>query len=420
MFPAAASRLAGMRAAAFALAVLALGAAGCGHNSSGGKRAVKTLVIAVDAPFSRSPYIGNTVANGVTLAVDQLNGRGFRIGGTPYNLQVLRLDNALSASKAVADMREALRRHAVAVVTDGTGVDATWQLANRQHVPIGITYAGGKNLVDPQRRPNVFRIAPTDHGLAFRLAEYIVPKGLKVALMTDDTDYGQAGRSALDEAFRTLPKSVAARIVLPSTASDLAPQVLEAKRAGATALLVWAQPAVLAKTIVAARSSGWQVPVFTTPAGEDPVVRQQLADHPQWVDGLTFASGRMTAELGPAPWAAFQASYDSAFGKTYVGVKANGKRVTQPPDYAMYPYDFVNVLGTALASAKTTDGAKVLHQLNQVTAAGANGDERGFNENSHEGVVDDDVYFARFHGMVFKPVKDDPLSATLPAIPQTQ
>jgi hypothetical protein len=34
-------------------------------------------------------------------------------------------------------------------------------------------------------------------------------------------------------------------------------------------------------------------------------------------------------------------------------------------------------------------------------------------------VVDDDVYFARFKDMTYSPVADDPLSATLPPIPQT-
>jgi hypothetical protein len=33
--------------------------------------------------------------------------------------------------------------------------------------------------------------------------------------------------------------------------------------------------------------------------------------------------------------------------------------------------------------------------------------------------VDDDVYFARFKDMTFRPVADDVLSSTLPAIPQT-
>jgi branched-chain amino acid transport system substrate-binding protein len=401
-------------AAAVALVVVALAAA-CGGSKSKG-----TITIVVDAPFSRSPYIGDTVANGVRLAADQLNAQGISAGGKAYRIRVVRLDNSLSPARAVTDTRQALRRHAVAVMTDGTGVDATWRLANQKHLPICITYQGGTGLVDPKARPNVFRIAPTDHGLAFRLAEYMVPKGLKIAQLTDDSDYGQAGRAALDDAFRTVSKSLVVRITLPSSASDLAPQVLQARRSGATALLVWALPAVLAKTVVAARSAGWHVPVYATPTAEDPVLRQQLADHPSWLDGLTFASGRMTAELGPGPWSTFEAAYESAFGATYVGVKSQGRRVISPPDYAMYSYDCANLIAAAVQQAKGTDAKKVLAALNQVSTHGANGDERGFNEINHEGVVDDDVYFARFGTMIFRPVKDDPLSSTLPVINQVR
>ncbi|MGN6797727.1 MAG: hypothetical protein ACTHKS_06220 [Gaiellaceae bacterium] len=64
--------------------------------------------------------------------------------------------------------------------------------------------------------------------------------------------------------------------------------------------------------------------------------------------------------------------------------------------------------------------AKITKALEEVTVEGANGDERAFNRSNHDGVVDDDVYFARFHDMTYAPVKDDPLSATLPTIPQTQ
>jgi ABC-type branched-subunit amino acid transport system substrate-binding protein len=403
-------------AAAIALVVGAL-VAGCGGS---GAKSKGTITIVVDAPFSRSPYIGNTVADGVRLAADQLNAQGISAGGKAYRIRVVRLDNALSPARAVADTREALRRHTVAIMTDGTGVDATWRLANEEHVPICITYQGGIGLVDPKTRPNVFRIAPTDHGLAFRLAEYMVPKGLKIALLTDDSDYGQAGRAALGDAFKTVQKSVVARIALPSSASDLAPQVLQARRSGATALLVWALPPVLAKTVVAARSAGWHVPVYATPSAEDPVLRQQLADHSSWLNGLTFASGRMTAELGPGPWSTFEAAYESAFGATYVGVKSQGRRVISPPDYAMYSYDCANLIAASVQQADGTDAKKVLAALNQVSTDGANGDERGFNEINHEGVVDDDVYFARFEDMVFRPVKDDPLSSTLPAINQVR
>jgi ABC-type branched-subunit amino acid transport system substrate-binding protein len=209
-------------------------------------------------------------------------------------------------------------------------------------------------------------------------------------------------------------------MLLPAGQTDLSPQILRARRAGATALLVWGIPSTIADVVIAARSRGWKVPVYTPPAGADPVVRQELADHPDWVDGLTFASGRMTAELGTAAFAAFEAQYRAVFGPDYVGVKTSrGTRVTEPPEYAMYPYDFVNLLFVAIQQAKDpTDGKAVLAALNEVSTRGANGDFRGFNRRNHEGVVDDDVYFATFHDMTYAPVKDDPLSATLPTISQ--
>jgi branched-chain amino acid transport system substrate-binding protein len=294
-------------------------------------------------------------------------------------------------------------------------------VARDADMPLTITYQGGMGLVDVDERPNVFRIAPTDRGVAFRLAEYLIPKGLRVALLTDDSGYGDEGREALAQAFGSNPEAVAAEIRLPADATDLAPQVLRARRAGATALLVWARPATIAGVLTAARSRDWNVPVYTPPSGADPLVRQQLADRPSWVDGLTFASGRMTAELGPGAWNAFESRFVGRYGADEVGVEtSSGQEVIQPPEIAMYSHDFVLVLAAALAQAGTDDRKALLDALNEVTVSGANGDERGFNRHSHEGVVDDDVYFARFEDMTFAPVDDDPLSSTLPEIDQVR
>jgi branched-chain amino acid transport system substrate-binding protein len=136
---------------------------------------------------------------------------------------------------------------------------------------------------------------------------------------------------------------------------------------------------------------------------------------------LTFASGRMTAEVGTAPFMSFVRTFEDAYGPQRVGVKtSDGKEVIQPPEYAMYSFDFVRVLAAAMESANAVRGDAVLRALNRVTIAGANGDERGFNIVNHEGVVDDDVYFARFRDMTFEPVDDDLLSASLPNIEQTR
>jgi branched-chain amino acid transport system substrate-binding protein len=398
--------------------VLAAALAGCGGSSSGSGQApqLKTVTIAVDAPFSRDSYLGTTIAHGVELAAKNLVISQGRIS---YRIRVVRYDNAHSPARAVANARRAIAAHALAVVSDGTGVDATWKILDRASIPICVVYDGATGLVDPAARPNVFRIAPTNHGIAFRYAEYLIPKRLKIAFVSDDTGYGRAGRFALRHAFAQNRDSVTADIQVPSTATDLAPQILQARRSGATALLVWAEPSEIAEAVIAARSSGWQVPVFTPPSGEDPLVRQELASHTSWADGITFAAGRPTAEKGPAPFQRFQAYFEQAFGAQNTGVKSsNGLRVFQPPDYAMYPYDFVRLLGVAVHAAGSIDGEAVVAALNQVSVEGANGDQRGFNQASHEGVVDDDVYFARFADMIFEPVQDDPLSSTLPVLSQ--
>jgi branched-chain amino acid transport system substrate-binding protein len=391
-------------------------AAGCGGSDSGSGR---KLTIVVNAPFSKTPYVGETIARGVDLGA-AVTGPIDTKDGT-VQLRVKRLDNSLSPRRAIANVRRAVADGAVAIVDEGTGVDGSWRIADEAQIPLCITYQGGIGLVDVERRPNVFRIAPTDRGIAFRLAEYLIPKGVKVAILTDDSAYGDEGRAALSQSFGSNPDAVAIRLRLPADATDLSPQVLRARRSGASALLLWARPTTIANVITAARSRRWAVPVYTPPSGADPLVRQQLADEPRWVDGLTFASGRMTAELGPQAWQSFESLFVNRYGPDAIGVKTSeGREVVQPPEYAMYSYDFVSVLAAALAKAGTEDRGGVLAALNEVTVRGANGDERGFNLHSHEGVVDDDVYFARFEDMTFAPVRDDPLSSTLPVIKQTR
>jgi branched-chain amino acid transport system substrate-binding protein len=399
------------------VAVLALSA--CGGRSNATQR--EGLTIVVNAPFSRSPYLGRSIENGARLAAGEVNANGIRIGRTTYELRVTTMDTALSPARAVANIRRAAARDAIAVIDEGTGIDASWRIAQGAGIPVGVVFEGGRQIVDPIARPNVFRIAPTDHGVAFRLAEYLVPKRLKLALLHDDSDYGAAGGQALASAFSQNRSAIAIDEGLPADALDLGPQILRARRAHATGILVWGRPATIAAVLTAARSSGWNVPVFTPPAGSDPFVRQQLADHPQWVDGLTFASGRLTAEVGTGPFLTFEQKYETAFGVDRVGVETSqGRAVIVPPESAMYAYDFVNLVAAALLKAASTDPAKVTAALNEVTVEGANGDQRAFNRHNHEGVVDDDIYFARFHDMTYAPVKDDALSRTLPTLPQTR
>ncbi len=62
----------------------------------------------------------------------------------------MRADNRLSPQAAVANVRRAVADGAVAVVDEGTGVNASWRIAAEADVPLGITFQGGIGLVDPE------------------------------------------------------------------------------------------------------------------------------------------------------------------------------------------------------------------------------------------------------------------------------
>jgi len=97
----------------------------CGGSSKHAQG--KSLLVVVNAPFSRTPYLGRTIENGVRLAAAELNARGIRVAGTSYTLKVRTFDSALSPARAVANVRRAVADGAVAIVDEGTGVDASWR-----------------------------------------------------------------------------------------------------------------------------------------------------------------------------------------------------------------------------------------------------------------------------------------------------
>ena len=211
------------------------------------------------------------------------------------------------------------------------------------------------DLVDAVERPNVFRIAPTDHGTAFRLAEYLIPKGLKVGLVVDDSVYGQEGAKALGESFASNPESVAINLTVPaarptspprSSAPDAQmPQLSSCGPSRRRSPACSPLPAARAGTsrcthLPRARIRSSDSSSRTTRMGGRPHLRSRPAD------------GRGRAR----PFLSFQDKYEQRFGVQLVGVKTpDGDEVVQPPDYAMYSYDCVNVLAAAIERAGGPD-----------------------------------------------------------------
>src|SRR4051794_5059549 len=300
--------------------------AGCGSDDD-------TVPIVASVPKSTQPWIAASIEHGAQLAVDEINAAGgvaLKTGKKPLELVVL--DNASSPATALANAREAVDRHAAALLTDGTGAVGVAGLTDPAKLPTFVLFQGGAGLIDPRAHPSLFRLAPADAIMTRRLADYIANAGPKVAMLTDDSGYGEQGRAALRDAFAIDQVRVVSDQVIPRRATDLAPQVLAARRAGADRLVVWASAADVAAALEAVHRAGWDVPVLSGQTGEDPLVRQRLVAHPEWLASLVFVSSRITAEAGPEPFDAFRARYEKALRKDKVGVQQDGRDVIQPPD----------------------------------------------------------------------------------------
>ncbi len=392
------------------LACLTLAA--CGGGSGSG--ATPDALIVVSAPLTAQPWVGEFLEKGAKLAAKQV------AVGKGRHIRVEVLDNGGSAQTAAANARRAVQEGAVALLTDGVGAEAIAAITDPAKLPVFITFEGGASLVDAKQRPTLFRMAPANDAMCRRLADYLADTkpGKPFALLSDDSSYGREGSANVKADLLHDQVRIVSDQTVPEGAANVSAQVLRARRSGARVLVVWARAAGVASVVRAVRSTGWDVKVVTGPSGEDPLVRQRLADHPEWVDGLVFVSFRITSEVGGAPFAAYRADYEKEYGPDTIGVKAGGRDVIMPPDWSTYPFDSVHLMKAALDRAGSLDRAKVFDALLHVTITGANGDERGFGPDDREGVSPDDMYFASFRDMRFHPNHDDKLSTNLPEVPQ--
>src|SRR4029453_979303 len=103
----------------------------CGEEE-GSSHSVKTPTVAVNAPFSKTPYVGQTIADGAQLAADEAN---IQTDEGTYRLRIKRYDTGLSARRAVRNMRQAIADGAVAIVDEGTGINASWRLGEASRPP---------------------------------------------------------------------------------------------------------------------------------------------------------------------------------------------------------------------------------------------------------------------------------------------
>lgn len=228
----------------------------------------ETVRVGLSGPFTGgSSPMGESMRNGVRLAVDEINSAG-GINGLPIEL-VERDDTANEKTGAkIAEELTRLRVTAtIGIVNTGVGL-ASIDHYQRAKIPLIVAVSTGpaltRKFAPPAAPANyIFRVSPTLDLEAKVLAADLKKKSLtRVALLADTTAYGDSGALAFSEQARLAGLDLVLQFRFKIGDNDMSGPIRNARLAGAQAIVAWGIGPELAAIAKAMRSSGWRVPLM--------------------------------------------------------------------------------------------------------------------------------------------------------------
>ncbi|HEY2065906.1 MAG TPA: ABC transporter substrate-binding protein [Gemmatimonadaceae bacterium] len=343
---------------ALALAGIALGAAACNKGGDGGSGDV--IKVGVYGPFTGgSSPMGASMRDGVRLAAEEINAKGGVLG---KKIQLVERDDQATNERGAQVMQDLVSNEKVAAVLGpiNTGVAlASYKYPMQAKIPLIINVSAGapvNELFKDNPDNYVFRIAASDNIQAQMIVnEAVQTRGLKkVALLCDDTNYGQNGCKKMTEALAAkgiTPVSVG-KFKLKDT--DMTPQLQEARAKGAQAVLTYGIGPELAQIANGMNKLGYQVPMIAS----------WTASMSNFIDAAA-ANGNGVQ----MPQTFIQDAALRPEAKAFVQNFQKKYSVDRIPSAvsAAQGYDSMHLLAMAMAQAGTTDGPKVKAALENLT-----------------------------------------------------
>lgn len=181
----------------------------------------QVVKIASVAPMSGpQAHFGKDNANGVQMAIDDLNAKGMVIGGKKIRFEVMVEDDAADPKQATSVAQKICDAKANGVVghlNSGTTIPAS-AIYNNCGIPM-VTGAATNPELTKQGYKTTFRIIANDNTLGAALADKAKAMGLKrIAVIDDRTAYGQG----LAEVFSEVAKKNGIEIVSQQFTNDKA------------------------------------------------------------------------------------------------------------------------------------------------------------------------------------------------------
>jgi branched-chain amino acid transport system substrate-binding protein len=215
---------------------------------------------------SSAPAIGFN--RGVVWAAETINKAGGVKGRT---IEVLTRDTQGDPTKAVnatQEMISSLRVDAIWGPTNSGESLAVTPIMARARMP-NIHPCVVDSLIDPQKYPNAFRMAPSNGQWDDAVRGYClnILKVKKIAVIGDTTGYGTTAVKYSVNGFQKDGAEIVYQANIDATQPDMAPDMLRAKNAGAEAIVVWSVSTGMEARMFNTRAAmNWDVPFVGHPS----------------------------------------------------------------------------------------------------------------------------------------------------------
>ena len=351
----------------------------------------------VAALSGASALSGEAITRGLSIAIDEINGKGGLLGGR--KLELIQRDDESLPPKGVVAARELISKEKVVAMFGG--IDTPVALAcvpvvNREKVPYIAVWAAGTGITRNGAEPNyVFRVSAVDALVDVKLLDYANKKfgSTKPGLMLINNPWGESNEKGLLAADKD---NAAVEIVgtekFENNDVDMTPQLTRLKEKGADSIILVVNTPPAAQMMKSRERMGWKVPVIShwgISGGRFPELAGPTAGDAHFVQTYSFF-GKLNA-TGERVLAALKTKYSAIKGPEEIFA----------PVGTANAYDALHLLAIAIAQAGSTDGDKVreaLENLNGTYDGLIKTYNKPFSKVEHDALGPADYVMVRYEG----------------------
>ena len=307
-------------------------------------------------------HLGKDNENGARMAIDDLNARGFTIGGKPARFVLLAEDDAADPKQGTAVAQKLVDARVNGVI--GHANSGTTVPASRIYMQAGIPQispTATTPVYTNQHFKTTFRVVANDNKLGSTLGRHAVQslKARRIAVIDDRSAYGQGVADEFRKAAQKAGAQIVDRQFTNPNANDFTAILTSIRGKKPDLVFFGGMDSVGGPMLRQMKALGIQAK-FMGGDGICTTALARLAGDALADDMVTCAEAGGVSGAQEKGIADFRARYKAQFG-------------TEQQLYAPYVYDAVMVMATAMKNSGSAAPAKYLPELKKIRYEGLTG-----------------------------------------------